>query len=406
MGGLPGPLDSGLQSLPMLSDRGIQQALEQGLVTIDPPLDLSDTTRIQPSSLDLKIASLSPYNRPRPLFHYDDDDDDSVESPLETERPGYVTIPARSKTGVYLTERINVRPWWPALNICYFAPVVDCRSSMRRLGQGIPPDAGYFLLDERNTEIQMFNATKMPIDVPVGERFAQLFLQVDPFADCPETTILGLPMKKNNPFYQLGEQIRSLDMAVPLSTDEQVFAARDAGYFDITPKLETKRGFIKFHASDRAFRMRNIGRLDFSRRSEYKFEDLFEQIDIRNGYEVQPFDHLIVETVERFELSAHIGVQVYEATFGLGDDTAVRRAILEGRTSQWSALSWCKGSWADPGYRGPFSQQPKLPGTIVKTGEVIAFGQVYYYLRGVKNPYGSERLGSQYQNKKTVQIAK
>ncbi len=63
--------------------------------------------------------------------------------------------------------------------------------------------------------------------------------------------------------------------------------------------------------------------------------------------------------------------------------------------------------WIDPGYKGGFSRQPKWVSfegnkRIVRPGDVLGFGQVYYFPNGVERPYGT--AGNNWQGNMSTRI--
>ena len=85
------PFDAENEGLRVLSDRGIKQALDEGLIKVTPSLDyLADTTRIQPATIDLKMGGISETEIIDGNIFFND-------SPF--------ILPARSKNEVLLTEK-------------------------------------------------------------------------------------------------------------------------------------------------------------------------------------------------------------------------------------------------------------------------------------------------------------
>lgn len=408
MGKLPDPLWPDFSRSPspirILSDRGIRQAIEYGYLNIDPKIDLENLgDRLQPCTIDLKFhevgSNFVPGTR-KGEFLFD----------------GKTLISGRS-SWVEFQEAMsfnNPKGCYRGISFDtgFFGSFLDGRSSLLRLGAVIL-DAGASFYS--GIESVIYNSSQNDIILEEGERICQLFIRVDPFADA-----YGIPYRGQAPRTEEGDKIRELEMGVQVLSDSSLEELSKKDYMKIERKNGRKyvpwKGLVLMHAS-KAFRTRKIeGGIRFADRGQYAKEDLLEEVDIRKKYEIREGEHLIVEVEETFDLSPYVGVSVLNNFMNnlIGQDVPgapgpsgrssfapqkstgndledFRRTILN------SALYKVRNSWIDPGYRGMMTGFPKLLGKTVQVGDVVGYGQVFYFPKGVERPYGSEELGSHYQ---------
>ena len=78
--------------------------------------------------------------------------------------------------------------------------------------------------------------------------------------------------------------------------------------FSVGKQLHLQKGLVVVHASDQAYRFRALGVINFAERNKLSQEAILEPIDIRSGYQIQPGEHVIIETQEQFDLSDKIGI--------------------------------------------------------------------------------------------------
>ena len=397
---LPNPLDNRVRSYypsrRILNDRGIKKALESGYIEILPTIDPSDTTRIQPATLDVKIAEVDEINRLDNFQH---------------ERPNWIGLrvihagswveAALTETVLINHERLNKEPKGPQ----FMLHSAEARSSFCRLG-GFMGNSGLgrsYLQRWGDksfyTPINPGNFGPNHWEFAFGERIAQMFFFVDPFADLSFTSMHegcchALPS---------GDEVRSFEMGIEVQENLQIKLLHDKGFFEVAPKLVWFQGYVQVHASDEAYRIRKLdGVLKFSDRDALK-DELRESIDIRNGYTIQPNESIVVKTLERFKLSPHIGIRFW-------DNFSSRRFCKRGY-DHLQGMTWLRNTnlveltdgWIDPGYEGVFGRQPKgYGGRVIRPGDAIGWGQVFFFPTGVEKPYGSKDLGSQHQEKKQL----
>ncbi|MBI4181585.1 MAG: hypothetical protein HY520_01300 [Candidatus Aenigmarchaeota archaeon] len=364
---LPLPLDRparGPEPQRILSDRGIRQALAQGFLTLDPPHPLEDA-RIQPATLDVCIRRV----------------EESWEGLLED------VLPARAVSTVYLTEAIDVgqlRGDHPR----YLSVSAEARSTPRRLGAYMANHGAYFPTGPGGSELEIGNFGPNAIQIPRGERIAQLFITVRPYED--DECVWG--GHESSP---QGDSIRELDMGVELQDAAALRELVVRGYLEVSPALATGRGMLVVHAGEIGYRLREVGTVSLQ---DVEREDLWEPFSLGRGYLVQPNEHVVIPTQEAFTLSPSVGIRFWDNLLVQVLHRAPRQpaARAEELVKNLPLLGLTDG-WLDPGYQGGFSRQPKwLTGRTVFPGQPIGYGQVFYFPRGVERPYGSAGLESRY----------
>ncbi len=302
---LPNPLDKDIYPGPIriLSDRGIKQAIDQRLIRITPELDYEkDTERIQPATLDVKIKRIE---GAEPI----DNKGEFIFAPKDGEK---LTMPAYLTSTIDLTELIDFGQLDPRRTSkpIYLNVMTEARSSLRRLGCYMANRGVFFFSGPEYTQLEISNFSNNDLHFQQGERVAQVFFRVDPFADYFFTQLNNLGEGR---YLESGEQIRGLNMGVEVRDKEQLRLLHKKEFIKISPKLKTENGLIKVHAGNAAFRMRRIqGGIDFSRRKGYLSEELLEPIDISKGYTIKPFEHILIETKEQLELSPHVGIRFWD----------------------------------------------------------------------------------------------
>jgi len=410
---LPNPLtddfDNSVPAIRILSDRGIKQAITQGYLTIDPPIDLANPgKRLQPATIDLSFAEVGSHyqlgtgNGDSP--HNCQILDAQKVSWVEFQEAIWFNNPIRDYQGIKSP-------------IGFFDLFLDLRSSLLRLGATTTRGQPSLI---SGIEATILNSSQNNIILTKGERIAQAFIRVLPFADT-----YGIPYTgASPPPTPEGDKIRELEMGVQTNTDIQLEALSQAGFMKIEKqngKPHTPwNGMILLHAS-RAFRTKEIkDGIEFANRDQYAKEDLLEEVDIHRKYPVKEGEHLIVEVEEVFDLSPHVGVSVLNNLIGPripGSPKFCGFIPEKGRTKRTPeennrqammncALNLIKNSWIDPGYKGVMTGFPKLLGKTIQTGEVVGYAQAFFFPKGVERPYGSATLGSQYQNQQDFQVVK
>ena len=410
MSRLPNPLEmetGEMFKLPakrILSDRGIRQAMEFGLIKTVPKFDYhKDPTRIQPATLDLRIGGHEGAEIISPGIKSD--------KIKEIIWPKTIALPARAISEVSLSELVDFGQFDGRRGLTrpnYLNIMIEARSSLRRFGAYMPNWGMYFFSDSRFSHLEVGNFSLNDIYLKSGERIAQAFFRVLPFADYHHTS-MGYPFKARP--LKSGEKIRSLDMGIELTINEQLIELQRKGYFKVTPKLAVDKGGVIVHASKTAFKMKRMKKgIDFTNRDKYDKGEILEPIDISKGYLVKPFEHVLIEVKEKFYLSSNVGIEFWDNLIpDVVNDfrgSYNTRGDMERMFRNIPVIGLPDG-WIDPGYSGMFSRQPKwLTGRVIHPGDPIGFGQVFFFPNGVENPYGSEKLGSQYHKNKNIAFSR
>ncbi len=391
---LPNPLDKKYPSIRILSDRGIRQALDYGMIKVHPSLE-NDAKRIQPATLDVKLCNIDEaWGLP----------DESGNAKRWGENQ---TFYARNMMTANLTEAVDIGQLSKTGFHEFFGLSTEARSSLRRLGCYISNPGFFFTTADNQSQVEIGNFSHNDIHFEKGDRIAQIFFHARPFQDYG---ILSFGTdEEQKEARKKGEMIRSLDMGIEVRSNRQLRELQSKGFFEIFPKLELRRGSICVHASRTAYRMKKIeGGIIFKDRDKYSPDVLLEPIDISKGYAIRQFEHIIIETEEQLKLSPHIGIRFWDnlrfITEGMKSYRHLRDVEESAQNIEFSSLT---DGWVDPGYVGGFSRQPKWLGKrIVHPGDVVGFGQVFFFPNGVGKAYGDASLGSQYLGKGKTEFRK
>lgn len=353
----------------ILSDKGISQAIELDMIRVNPSEDLKENTkRIQPATLDVKINEIN-ISKPIQMDEYSQD--------ISYKK---TTLQSKFISDVGLTERISIS------HPEFMKITCEARSSIRRLGGFIPYQGNLFFSDAENSRLKIGNFSCNDIHFKEEDRLAQLFFSVSFSKDYENLT-------------EIYEQIRSLDKGIAIKKNKSLKLLHKKGFMKLSPKLKVYKGLVKVHASDKAYRMKKVdGGIDFNKRDEYCKSELLESIDISKGYTIRPFEHIIIETLEKFELSSHVGIRFWD---NFSNQVSLKDKHFLNNIEMYNLTD----GWIDPGYNGGFSRQPKWVGKTIYPGDVIGFGQVFYFPKGVGVVYGDEKIGSQYQHNKETKFS-
>ena len=389
----------------ILSDRGIRQAIEHGLIRITPELNEQEQkTRIQPASLDMRLKFMEGL--------------ENLENGGKNDFEETLTLKQKRTYEITFTE--NVDPFWFRNGeYCFFGASIVPRSSVVRLGGFATNSALMRNAYEDLSMTQFSNLGPNPIPFEYGEKIGQIFFHPIPFAD----TYGQMFDAGSKPKLKMsGNIVRSLDMGVEVIDESEIANLIKEGHLAIYENnsqiVKMQKGFILIHATRNAWRLKQVpGGIPFARRKEYPESEILEEIDIKEGYEIKPFEHLIVKAQERFALSPHVGIKTYDNIFNTTPEGRpiphIYNFLKRQKTREAKDLAFrihmetsCMNvTWFDPGYSGIVTHFPKNPGRIIKPGDVIGYAQVYYFPSGVERPYGSKELGSQYQGQSRFQLA-
>lgn len=362
----------------LLTDRGIREAEAMHMLRLEPKLDEKQR---QPASIDLKFDYV-----------------------IESE-----TLPRWTVEQVNTFDNKNaLMPKCASMvmttNSMSFdnvlMPYAELRSSMRRLGcySRIPAinvayGLGSFGLDSYSIALEIANYSSMKIKLKKEDRIAQLMV----FFDSPPKEALDNGNMYFTPNISREDYKRhlELDHGYEVNSQSELRSLISKGYLSVEPKPVFKKNLIEVHAGKYARVLRKEGDIEFSSRPDAR--ELFEEVEL--PYKMKAGEFVDVDTVESLGLSKHIGIIFYsEYLF----ENFFRSADAMHRLRVDSELAWKWDGWIDPGYDGMFSRQPKTyyeKGKLIKPGDVLGYGSVYFFPNGVERQYGSDGLGSQYNKK-------
>ncbi len=353
----------------VLSDRGIKQAIKEGLLKFDPVLT---DEQIQPASVDLFFEKLGDYEE---IGHI------SLNKILkaDTLSKGYVH-------DVITTQSVYIEP--------SIISAVELRSSLRRLGcyVYIPTLLGGFGLgtmdDGFKAGIEVVNPSSIDIKLHKGDKIAQVMFTYD--APSKEE------MENEDVFFikdkEEYKKFLELDRGYMIKSTERARKLANKGYFSVSTGENFIKGFLKVHASKEAFVFKEDLEVEFG--NTKNLESLLEPVSL--PYKLKPKEHLVVNTRENLDLSDKIGIQFYNVPLPVNS-----KEFFSNRFSYDKDLRRISDGWVDPGYKGAFSRQPKTyydKGFTIKEGDVLGYGLLVYFPNGVERKYGSEGLNSHYQN--------
>lgn len=355
-----------------LSDRGIKQAVEQGLLSFNPSLE---DRQIQPASIDLLLDEVVDYF-PIPEHGMKD-----WKMPEED-----FLIPAHS------TAELKSTQWLAFAEALRFHS--ELRSSLRRLSCYIDNKGATTLdMESQRLSAAVVNPSGIDIKLHSGDKIAQLLFCFNKFPLIGES----YDMEYERTYRLLCE----VDCGCVVSTREAKRLLSE-GYFSM-PNAKFWRGMLEVHAGSKARVLRKSLRIDFSNSKD--ISDAFE--DVKLPYLLRPGEHIVVETRENFELSPHIGIHFRDYTLGSRRGFFPRMKCFERMNADFLWLGDIPDGWVDPGYKGILTRQPKTfyeKGVLIRPGQLLGHGTIIFFPNGVERPYGSEGLGSHYQNSKDINL--
>src|SRR3989344_4183657 len=343
-----------------LSDRGIREALKQGILKFTPELEDS---QIQPISVDLRVhgtedvGHLEDFRFSEWERFYDD-----------------LLIPPFSNVTLSASQGIE---WMRPLMF-----QAELRSSLRRLGCYTPNGRAAPCFGGR-TEVEFNNFGPFEILLREGDKFAQLLF-----------SFYEREHSENSPgVYSFHGDQDQYDKLAALDHGHFVVDSIEArllhadGYFSVGKQTTFDGPCVVVHAGRTARLMRKRKEIDFAGKTD--FSDIKEKVDL--PYLLLPGEHIVVD-VEDLELSPYVGIHFNEMLFEFG-----RSPRRDSDSVLWSHFD----GLVDPGYKGAFSRQPKTfynQGIMIEPGMVLGHGKIIYFPNSVERPYGSKGLESHYQN--------
>lgn len=354
-----------------LSDRGIKQAVERGLIAFNPPLE---DRQVQPASVDLILEEVVDFF-PLPDFRRDwklPDEDFLI--------PAYSTAELKSTQDIRFAECVRFHS--------------ELRSSLRRLSCYMA-NMGATTQDVESQKLtaEIVNPSGIDIKLRQGDKIAQLLFCFDKFP------LIGESYDAEHEITR--RLLCDVDCGYVVSTREAKRLMSE-GYFSV-PDAKFWHGMLEIHAGLKARVLRKSLKVDFSNSKD--ISDAFE--DVKLPYVLRPGEHIVVETRENFELSPHIGIHFRDYVLGSRRGFALRKNSFERLDADLLLLSNMPDGWVDPGYKGILTRQPKTfyeKGVLIRPGQLLGHGVIIFFPNGVERPYGSQGLGSHYQDSKDVKL--
>jgi dCTP deaminase len=362
-----------MQDTYYLSDRGIQQAVEQGLVRFNPPLE---DKQIQPASIDLLLDDIE---ETFPLQGFE----------KHWKRREGLWIPAHSEAELRTTQEVS----W---DIAPLKLKTELRSSMRRLSCYTPVHGLTMRGFQNRIHVEANNPSSIDIQLSPRDKIAQLlffFFKSDGACLYESGIVEGGEEEKEAKRF---ERLSALDHGRLVQTRSEALRLLREGYFSVKPYVLFEGSLVKVHAGKTAKVLRHNIDVNFSKKQS--IDHAFE--DVVLPYRLMPGEHIVVDTRERLKLSPHIGIHFYDRIIG----TSRHRLFLE---AEDSILSNMPDGWVDPGYEGSFSRQPKTyrpEGVVINPGELLGHGVLIHFPNPVERAYGSAGLGSHYQGQTKTQL--
>ena len=355
-----------------LSDRGIKQAVERGLLSFNPPLE---DRQIQPASVDLLLDEVVDFF-PCPEYGMKD-----WKMPEED-----FLIPAHSTAELKSTQRLVF-----AEGVKFHS---ELRSSLRRLSCYIANGGGTTCDPEsQRLTAEVVNPSGIEIKLSEGDKIAQLLFNFNKF----DKTGDFIDEEYKRAYHLLCET----DHGHVVSTGEAKRLLAE-GYFSV-PDAKFWRGMLEVHAGSKARVLRKSLRIDFSNSKD--ISDAFEEVKL--PYLLRPGEHIVVETRENFELSSHIGIHFHDYLLGSRRGFSLSKNCFERLNADLLLLGNIPDGWVDPGYKGILTRQPKTfyeKGVLIRPGQLLGHGTIIFFPNGVERPYGSQGLGSHYQDSKDIKL--
>ncbi|OIO62828.1 hypothetical protein COY26_04220 [Candidatus Woesearchaeota archaeon CG_4_10_14_0_2_um_filter_33_10] len=354
----------------ILSDKGIEQALYEGVIEIDSNIN---PEQIQPASLDVRIGSARIWDDEakikeseyfkllREQGNFDLDPGVKFSKFIEYEKGKAFDVPPNAHMEIRILEGIK----FDYENIYSFYDLKSSRGRMSFLNYTVP----YLDKDGKGYYISLMNKNPNPIRLYCGDKFAQLFFSLNN-KDLMDKFCHGHLIRHEKEFEEVKE------------------------FIEIQPKPIFKDEFLILEIGEKLLKFkRNIGTIDTKK--QYSNKELYQEIKLDKNYIQKVDEAVIISSREKIKLSNKIGLQLYHH-FPIHQKSGMFRPNPEFLLIQNNALN---AGWIDPGYCGNVTAHPFLYKfqENVRKGGLLAFASVYFFPDGTKRSYGSKELGSHYQ---------
>jgi deoxycytidine triphosphate deaminase len=340
----------------ILSDRGLNSAIKTGKIVLNP----LNKRQIQPSSLDLRIGSISVF-------------DDEVRR--KAGKKGYLSIEDSLKMEKFAkhyskdSEAVNLAPKSFSEIYSYeditfneqeYSLSFELKSSRGRLF--LTPDSSRIQYNNKKVMISVWNNNPNTVRLYVGSPFMQLFFH--PLKNKGDGYIVTCPKEAK----KIAEKI--------VKDDFQLFDAYLV--FTLGKKI------LKFKE--------NIGIIDTNKRYDDNF--LYNILDASKKQVLEPGEAIIAQLSPRLELPSDVGIRLlWRVPYAESQDYVSKIGFHTDN-------HYINAGWIDPGYKGNATAHPirQILPMHIQTGTPLALGLLYKYKKDVLHPYGSEHLNSHYQN--------
>ncbi len=358
----------------MLNDKGIKQAVKKGILAFEPKLR---EDQIQPASIDLFYEGIDDYEE---IKRYPLKRKDFMEDTLQ---PGYIydvettqSIGARKDLWLFMELRSSLRRLGPYIRI----PTVMATSGVSSIKYGFK--AGFELVNPVENSIKLHKGDKVAQIMCVYEAPSKKELNDD-----------RIYFFKDKSEYR---ELLELDHGVAINDSSKVHKLSQLGYFSVSKETKFRKGFIQVHAGKEAYVVRKGVDIDFHNKKS--LDDVLERVSL--PYKLKPGEHIAVDTQEYIDLSDKVGMQFYNLPLPITSNEFFSKRFMVDKD-----LRMVADGWIDPGYKGAFSRQPKTyyeRGVNIKEGDILGYGKLIYFADGVERSYGSNGLGSHYQNSNKI----
>ncbi len=301
------------------------------------------------------------------------------------EEDGSFILESGQQAYIYSLEQFFDIPDWLSM-------FLELRSSNGRRGLSSADDLVQNLSYEGRVKMSVINKNPNPLRFHEGDRFAQLFFEVDDNVSYIPNTFLGrayssvhkkVPLKYKHSFKNLGINtgiVRNVHNS-QIMNENGINYLIDKGLLEVSPGAVIENDHLVFTCSDtaRSFK-KNFGIVDTH--EDYDDKDLYDMIDLSKPYRILKDDLLVVKLEEQLKLSSHVGI-LLKFSHPSNDNNLFNHKVGAG--------------WVDPGYEGQVTIHDwTWFMNILKKGNVVMSGYVYYFPESVGNSYGSPELGSHY----------
>ena len=406
----------------MLTDNQIRRLIQDDVVNITPS---PEENQFQPASLDVCIGLVEVFDDETiyknqleyfrrfsegPEEGQSDEDFASLINdfldgfPINIrsfEEDGSFILEPGQQAVIYSLEQFEIPDW--------FSIHLELRSSNGRRGSS--PTDGYIqnLLYEGRVRMSVVNKNPNPLKFYRGDRFAQLFFEIEDNLSYIPNNLLGrayssvhtkMPLKYKPSFDKLGINtgiVRNLHNS-QIMNEEGINYLIDEGLLEVSPGAVIENDHLVFTCSDTALSFKkNFGTID----TQVKYDDnvLYDEIDLSKGYILKGDDLLVVKLEQYLKLSNHVGI-LLKLSHPLNDNYQHKDEAHSYSVNDNYLFNHKVGAgWIDPGYEGQVTMHDWTNLiNLLREGDVVMTGTVYYFPEPVGNSYGSGKLGSHYVN--------